>query len=109
MGVSKTQQYHQQTLEMASIFKALGHPARVAIVEHLIKVKQCICNDLVDELSLAQPTTVQHLKELKNAGIIQGSVEGNTVCYCLNPKTFERIKYNIDFILKTLSSSKKCC
>ena len=72
--------------------KAIGHPARIAILQQLIKTNACICGDLVDELGLAQPTISQHLKELKNAGIIHGTVEGTSVCYCINPKVWKKYK-----------------
>jgi DNA-binding transcriptional ArsR family regulator len=87
MGISKTSGFTASQNHLAQLFKALGHPARVAIVEHLLKINSCICGDLVQELPLAQATISQHLKELKAANIIQGSIEGNTLCYCLNPET----------------------
>jgi DNA-binding transcriptional ArsR family regulator len=66
----------------------LGHPARVAIIEYLLKVNTCITGDIVSELPLAQPSISQHLKELKNAGLIKGNIEGNSVCYCNDESTF---------------------
>lgn len=72
--------------------KAIAHPARIAILQQLVKSNACICGDLVDELGLAQPTISQHLKELKLAGIIQGSVEGTRVCYCIDPKVWKRFR-----------------
>ena len=71
MGATKTEHYTEQQNQIAVIAKALGHPARIAIIEHLMKVNQCICGDLVNKLPLAQPTISQHLKELKNAGLIK--------------------------------------
>jgi predicted transcriptional regulator len=71
--------------------QALGHPARIAIIQHLIKVNSCVCGDIVNELHSAQPT-IQHLKELKNAGLIKGNFEGNAICYCLNEEGFETLK-----------------
>jgi DNA-binding transcriptional ArsR family regulator len=71
MGVSKTDQFNEVQNRLASIAKALAHPARIAIVEYLLKTDTCICGDIVNELPLAQPTVSQHLKELKNAGLIQ--------------------------------------
>jgi len=71
------------------MMKALAHPARIAIIQHLIKADTCICGDLVEELGLAQATISQHLKELKNVGIIKGSIEGVSVCYCIDKKVFK--------------------
>ena len=81
MGATKTDHFTDQQNQIAIIAKALGHPARIAIIEYLLKVNACICSDIVEELPLAQPTVSQHLKELKNAGLIKGSIEGNTICY----------------------------
>ena len=108
MGASKTEHFSAQQNQIATIAKALGHPARVAIVEHLLKVNQCICNDIVDELPLAQPTISQHLRELKNAGIIQGTIEGNSICYCINENTLDLLKKYISAIVLKLSKNK-CC
>ena len=86
MGASKTILFTKEQNEMASMAKAIAHPARIAILQYLVKKNACICGDLVDELGLAQATTSQHLKELKNAGIIQGSISGASICYCIDPK-----------------------
>jgi len=108
MGVSKTENFSEDQNRIASQLKALGHPARVAIVEHLLKVKSCICGDLVEELPLAQPTVSQHLKALKLAGIIQGTVEGTAICYCLNPKTITELLSYFGFI-NTALDINNCC
>jgi DNA-binding transcriptional ArsR family regulator len=92
MGISKTAYFSDRQNKIANIAKALGHPARIAIMEHLIKVDACICGDLVDELPLAQPTISQHLKELKQANLIRGNIEGSTVCYCINKDTLVFLK-----------------
>jgi ArsR family transcriptional regulator, arsenate/arsenite/antimonite-responsive transcriptional repressor len=76
----------------ARICKALGHPARVRIVEHLRSMDRCICGEIVDILPLAQSTVSQHLKCLKNAGLIQGNVEGPRTCYCLNKDMLKRFR-----------------
>ena len=76
MGTTKTEHFTDKQNAIATLAKALGHPARVAIIEYLMKVDTCICGDIVNELPLAQPTVSQHLKELKNAGLIKGSIEG---------------------------------
>ena len=82
MGASKTDHFSPEQVEMSAIIKALGHPARLAILEHLLKVDSCVCGDIVDVIPLSQPTISQHLKELKMVGLIKGTVEGNSVCYC---------------------------
>jgi DNA-binding transcriptional ArsR family regulator len=84
MGITKSEIFTDQQNEIALIAKAFGHPARVAIIQHIIKTESCICGDLVQEIGLAQPTISQHLKELKNLGLIKGDVEGTSVCYCIN-------------------------
>ncbi|UKJ07638.1 ArsR/SmtB family transcription factor [Solitalea lacus] len=84
MGVTKTEIFNQEQNELAQMMKALGHPARIAIIQHLLKQQSCICGDLVDEIGLAQATISQHLRELKAVGIIKGSIEGTSVCYCIN-------------------------
>jgi SAM-dependent methyltransferase/DNA-binding transcriptional ArsR family regulator len=103
MGATNTEHYSDIQNDIAKIAKALGHPARLAIVEHLINVNACICGDIVKELPLAQPTVSQHLKELKNAGIIIGAVEGNSICYCIDKRVIERV---IDYFSETLNQSK---
>ncbi len=89
MGASKTILFTKEQNEMALMAKAIAHPARIAILQYLVKKNACICGDLVDELGLAQATTSQHLKELKNAGIIQGSISGASICYCIDPKVWK--------------------
>lgn len=110
MGISKTQGFTSLQNELAATAKALGHPARIAIIEHLLKVNTCICGDLVDELPLAQPTVSQHLKELKNAGLIKGSIEGTSVCYCIDEAGFAKIKSFFEHVQLTLNQKKnECC
>jgi len=114
MGASKTESFSAEHNEMATLFKAMSHPARVAIVEYLLSVDTCICGDIVNELPLAQPTISQHLKELKNANIIKGTIEGTAICYCINPETIQKIEkyFNaIAFQLKNKlnSSNSNCC
>lgn len=110
MGASKTAHFSVTQNQIATIAKALGHPARVAIVEHLMKVNACICSDIVEELPLAQPTVSQHLRELKNAGIIKGDIEGNAICYCLDKTAFEFLEVYFSKILNTITQQQnKCC
>ncbi len=110
MGTTKTAQFTIQQNELAEIAKALGHPARIAIIEYLIKVDACICGDIVNELPLSQPTISQHLAVLKNAALIKGTIEGNAICYCIDPIGFDKIKslfQNIDTYLDTKNNN--CC
>ena len=107
MGASKSDSFSAEQNDIAALFKALAHPARVAIVEYLHTVDSCICGDIVNELPLAQATVSQHLKELKNAGIIKGSIEGTSICYCLNPDVLKKLEGYFTGISKELKS--KCC
>ena len=109
MGASKTEHFTEEQNEMAKIAKALAHPARIAILEHLLKVNECICGDIVSELPLAQPTVSQHLKEMKNAGIIKGNIEGNSVCYCLDEDTVGKLHLYFKEIADKLATRKSCC
>ena len=84
MGITKTQIFNAKQNELATIFKVLAHPARIAILQYISQQKACICNDIVDEIGLAQPTISQHLKELKSIDLIQGEIAGKKVCYCIN-------------------------
>jgi DNA-binding transcriptional ArsR family regulator len=86
MGLTKSTKFSIEQNRIAELAKAFAHPARVAILQHLIKIKSCVCGDIVEVLPLSQSTVSQHLKELKKAGIIQGNVEGPSVCYCIDPK-----------------------
>lgn|SRR5690606_32738613 len=106
MGASKTDHFTEQQNRLAIIAKALGHPARIAIIEYLLQVNTCICGDIVNELPLAQPTVSQHLKELKNAGLIKGNIEGNAICYCIDQKTFEFFRTYISKIITTVTYHK---
>ena len=108
MGATKTEHFSERQNQIANIAKALGHPARIAIIEYLMKVNECICGDIVNELPLAQPTVSQHLKELKNAGIIKGNIEGNSICYCIDEKTIEILNVYFSKIVQTVTESK-CC
>jgi DNA-binding transcriptional ArsR family regulator len=108
MGATNTEHFTDKQNEIASLTKALGHPARIAILEYLMSVDTCICGDIVNELPLAQPTVSQHLKELKNAGLIKGSIEGNAICYCINEKTIEKL-INYFSKITTKLKSISCC
>lgn len=107
MGISKTEDFSRRQNEMASLFKALSHPARVAIIEYLLKAEACVCGDIVENIPLAQPTVSQHLKELKNAGLIKGSVEGKTICYCVDEKAVEKMLAYFGNL--SLKLKQQCC
>jgi len=92
MGVTQTHLYTEEQNELASLAKAIAHPARIAILQHLVKSKSCINGDLVLEIGLAQATISQHLRELKEAGIIQGTIEGTRVNYCINPEKWTALQ-----------------
>lgn len=109
MGATKTEHFTDQQNRMAALAKALGHPARIAIMEHLLKVNACICGDIVNELPLAQPTVSQHLKELKNAGLIKGNIEGNTICYCIDEKNIEALQSYFANMTDKLNQNNNCC
>ncbi len=109
MGATKTESFTDYQNELAVLTKALGHPARIAIIEYIIKVNSCICGDIVNELPLAQPTVSQHLKELKSAGLIKGSVEGSAICYCIDEKGFEKVKDFFKIIYNHIEKKKTDC
>ncbi len=109
MGATKTDHFTDKQNSIATMIKALGHPARIAIMEYLIKVDSCICGDIVNELPLAQPTISQHLKELKNAGLIKGSIEGNSICYCINEKAITKLQRYFSNIAAKLEKKNNCC
>ncbi|TBW28532.1 helix-turn-helix transcriptional regulator [Gramella sp. KN1008] len=92
MGITKTDLFTKEQNQLATLAKAFAHPARVAIIQYLLESNKCINNDLVNELGLAQSTISQHLKELKNADLIQGNIEGVSMSYCINPKKWESVQ-----------------
>src|SRR5690606_10104918 len=92
MGLTKSELFSDVQNELALTAKAFAHPARIAIIQYLLKTNTCINSDLVQELGRAQATISQHLRELKEIGIIQGDIEGTRVCYCINPIRWEAIK-----------------
>lgn len=110
MGASKTASFTEKQNQLAILAKALGHPARIAIIEYLLKVDRCICGEIVYELPLAQPTISQHLKELRNAGLIKGNFEGASICYCIDKSGFEKIQDFFHEVTKHLDKNEnQCC
>lgn len=110
MGLAKTEKFTDQQNELALLGKAFGHPARVAILEYLFRLDSCVCGDLVNEIGLAQATISQHLKELKKLGLIQGNVEGTSVCYCINKESWTKMKAIIsNFLDQDIQTTTSCC
>jgi len=107
MGVTKSQIFTKSQNNLAVIFKVLGHPARIAILQYISKQQSCICNDIVEEIGLAQATISQHLKELKKIELIQGEIEGKKMCYCINIQQWNIIKGQLDFFFNT--TKQNCC
>ena len=107
MGIIKEEIYTVEQNEIALIIKAISHPARIAIMEFLLEQKSCICNDIVGILDLSQPTISNHLKELKNAGIIKGSIEGKSVCYCIDYDVFNKVFLFMEKFKN--QSTQPCC
>jgi DNA-binding transcriptional ArsR family regulator len=107
MGITKTQIFNSRQNELATIFKVLSNPARIAILQYISGQKACICNDIVDEIGLAQPTISQHLKELKSIDLIKGAIDGKKVCYCINLNKWKEIQ---DLLNSFFDKTKfNCC
>jgi len=109
MGITKSEIFTEEQNRLAQLLKAMAHPARIAILQHIIKANACICGDLVGELGLAQATISQHLKELKTAGLIQGTIEGVSVCYCINPQTWQLLENELGVFMKSFKAKANCC
>ncbi|MCB0431405.1 MAG: winged helix-turn-helix transcriptional regulator [Flavobacteriales bacterium] len=109
MGQSKSEEFSVRDNRIAAYAKALAHPARVAILRVLLKKQACICGDIVEELPLSQSTVSQHLKELKEAGLIQGDIEGTKVCYCIHPENWEKARKQLFDFFETYPSNPSCC
>jgi DNA-binding transcriptional ArsR family regulator len=109
MGVTRTDLFTAQQNQLASWAKVLGHPARIAILQHLLKQNTCVCGSLVEELGLAQATISQHLRELKDVGLITGTVEGTSVCYCIEPKAWVRAEAAFRRLFTAYKPIDTCC
>ena len=116
MAANKIELFEKELQVRASLFKALGHPARLAILKYLADIKTCICGDISDELPLSRTTVNQHLKELKKVGLISGTVAGVKTNYCINPQRVEWLEKTLSsFVeeIKTdpgiLKTDNKCC
>jgi DNA-binding transcriptional ArsR family regulator len=108
MGITKTDNFNTSQNRMARLAKAIGHPARIAILELILKRESCICGDLVDELPLSQSTVSQHLRELKEAGLIKGEIEGASICYCIDEKVWKEASKAFNKLFDSYIPGK-CC
>ena len=109
MGISKTEKFTEEQNQLASIAKSLGHPARIAILQTLAKRNTCVCGDIVDELPLSQSTISQHLAELKRVGLITGTINGPSICYCIDQKAWESAKIIISQFMNVSVAAEYCC
>jgi ArsR family transcriptional regulator len=110
VGLTKSEIFTDQQNKISLLAKAFAHPARIAILQHLFNIDTCVCGDLVNEIGLAQPTISQHLKELKQLGLIQGNIEGTSVCYCINKENWTNMKETLSpFLNQDLSKKVTCC
>ena len=108
MGITKSDKFTEEQNELALIAKSFAHPARVAILEYLLKADSCVCGDLVLEIKLAQATVSQHLKELKTLGLIKGTISGPSTCYCIDEDKWAYVNDKFASFFAP-SSNKKCC
>ncbi len=110
MGLVDTSRFPPAHNRLAELARALAHPARVSILQHLLDRQTCVCGELVEEIGLAQPTISQHLKELKQLGLIRGEVEGTRVCYCIDVVAWEQLRAQFgDFLGQAVAGSSDCC
>jgi predicted transcriptional regulator len=109
MGLTKTEIFTDEQNRLAIQLKAIAHPARIAILQQIITANACICGDLAEELGLAQPTISQHLKELKNAGLIQGTIEGVSICYCIEPMAWAALQKEVGNLFSSYKGLNNCC
>jgi DNA-binding transcriptional ArsR family regulator len=108
MGATKSLEFSIKQNRLAKWAKALSHPARIAILKLLVQKQTCICGDIVDELPLSQSTVSQHLKELKEAGLIKGEIEGAKVCYCIDEKTWKTAQTELNGLFDSFKGGI-CC
>ena len=108
MGITKTKGFSDDIISVSEILKVLGHPARLTILQYLVNQPSCICGDIVAAIPLAQPTISRHLSELKKVGLIQGTIQGKNICYCIDERVFQK---NIQFLNQLIkgNTDKKCC
>ncbi len=109
MGATKSYEFSVKENKLAKYTKALGHPARIAILKLLATKATCQCGDIVEELPLSQSTVSQHLKELKEAGLIKGEIDGARVCYCIDPKEWKAAQAVINQLFDSYKPGSECC
>jgi DNA-binding transcriptional ArsR family regulator len=108
MGITKTEEFTKTQNDLAATAKALGHPARIAILQFLASQPSCVCGDIVDELPLSQSTVSQHLKELKKVGLIKGNIDGPSVCYCIDLAVWNAAKKKLKELFESYTDPKYC-
>ena len=109
MGLTKKEAFTDLQVELAELAKAIGHPARVAIIQFLVNHDACVCGDIVDELPLSQSTVSQHLKALKQIGLIKGEIDGPSVCYCINQEKWSDVQDMFGVFFKNVLEKYNCC
>lgn len=110
MGITKSDLFTERQNKLAELLKCLGHPARIAIIDYLVEKKTCINTSLVNEIGLAQPTISQHLKALKDVGLIKGTVEGNAMNYCIDMENWKHLKIDLEkFFKRSIIDGFECC
>ena len=109
MGLTKSESFSVLDNRIAKYAKALSHPARIAILKLLIQKQSCICGDIVEELPLSQSTVSQHLKELKEAGLIKGDIDGAKVCYCIDEQEWNVAAALLNELFASYQASIQCC
>ncbi len=108
MGKSKTELFEPEFVTLSEIAKCFSHPARVSLIDYLLKSESCVCGDIVAELPLSQSTVSQHLRELKNIGLIKGDIVGPTVCYCIDKKVWGRFRNQMGAFLMREPTANNC-
>ena len=110
MGATKSAEFNAKDIKLAKYAKALAHPARIAILQYLSKQSSCMCGDIVAELPLSQSTVSQHLKELKDAGLIQGEIDGVKICYCIDEKEWKLAQASLNKLFESYyRKNTNCC
>ncbi len=109
MGATKAEEFSVKDNRLSKYAKALSHPARVAILKLLVKQNSCICGDIVEELPLSQSTVSQHLKELKEAGLIKGEIDGVKICYCIDEAEWKKARQILDELFGSYQPLNSCC
>ncbi|MFL5787272.1 MAG: ArsR/SmtB family transcription factor [Flavisolibacter sp.] len=109
MGITKSHEFTTKENKLAKYAKALAHPARIAILQFLARKQSCMCGDIVEELPLSQSTVSQHLKELKDAGLITGSIDGAKVCYCIDEREWKAAQAGLNQLFQSLKGGGNCC